>query len=363
MQAAPPSPGVAIGRNDVDKAYGYIGSSEPDRGGIEVFRIEGDRWNRVQRVPCRAPAYLLLHPNHRFLYVANAVALDEGLPRGTVDVFSIDGHDGFLTHVQRQALSLSGTEPRGLAVTPDGQYLIVAVYGGGAYNVLQIWENGTVGHVRRIFKELGCGVHTDHQRTPHPHTVRFDAAGRFLLASDLGCDQLSAFTLPGNGVLERSSKALTAGGAGPGSIMPHPGGSVLYVMNELRPAISCHRYEPSEGIIGSAFQTVPLASGQDAQSLVRSSLAIDSNGRFLYAGSAEAITAMAIHPVSGALSVEHQSASANGLHISSDNRTLHAIHQASGSVVRMKINSNGIWDTVTQVASVQAPVSLAFLAC
>jgi len=351
-----------VGREGL--TYGYIGSLGPaGRDHIEVFRVDGKRWTQVQRVRCRAPAALLLHPNRQFLYAANAVALHEGLPQGTVEVFSIDRQSGTLSLVQRRALSLSGTEPRSLAITPDGRYAVVAVYGGGAYNVLPIQRNGNLGEVGRIFKELGCGIHVAHQAAAHPRMVMFDRTGRFVLTSDFGCDRLSVFALNDHGELQRRSKVPVASGAGPASMVLHPGGSLLYVMHELKPTISCHRYRQTDGIIEDSFQSVTLAS-REAEVLVRGGLTIDSKGRFLYAASAMGITALAIEPASGSLSIKRQSENANALHISQDDRTLHAIDQERGSVSRMSINAaSGTWDDVTQVASVASPVSLALLSC
>ncbi len=149
-------------RSGAFAGYGYAGSLGADgHDSIEAFRVDSGRWTRIQQAPCRAPVCLILHPNRPVLYVANAVALHEGLPRGTVEVFSIDLKSGALSRLQRRGLSLSGTEPRSLAVSPDGRHLAVAIYGGGAYNVLAIERDGTLGQVRHIFKEVGCGAHPE----------------------------------------------------------------------------------------------------------------------------------------------------------------------------------------------------------
>lgn len=261
--------------------FHYVLKTERNR--IEVFGKQGQRWSRAQVVPSQAPAALAVHPNRRFLYVANSVALHEALPRGTVEVFSMDRQSGSLSLVQRHALSLSGTEPRSLAITPDGRYLLVALYGGGAYNVLSIGQNGQALKLQQIFKELGCGLHPGLQASSHPHTLMFDRSGSFLLAADFGSDQLSVFALSQDGELKRRSRHAIAPSAGPGSMALSFDGSLLYVMHELTGAVSCHRYRQSEPAIAKAFQTVPLYRAQDGGISVRGALKLDRTGGYLSA--------------------------------------------------------------------------------
>ena len=93
-----------------------------------------------------APSSLALDASERFLYAVNEVDEYEGLPSGTVEAYAIDAADGTLTFVNRQSLSLSATAPRHAAVSPDGRSLVVAVHGGGAYNVLPLgnrWKRGS----------------------------------------------------------------------------------------------------------------------------------------------------------------------------------------------------------------------------
>src|SRR5258708_6139437 len=117
----------------------------------------------------------------------------EGLPLGTVEAYAINGVNGTLKLVNRQRLSLSATAPRHAAISPDGRALVVAVHGGGAYNVLPLGKDGSVGAVSGILKETGSGPH-DKQRSAHPQMVVFDHAGRVVTA-DLGSDRLSVLKL------------------------------------------------------------------------------------------------------------------------------------------------------------------------
>src|SRR6059058_2525545 len=102
---------------------------------LNVFAIDGDHWTRIQTLSSRAPVFAAMHPNRRSLYVVNQVDEHDGLPRGTVESYSIES-SGRLTLSRLQPLSLSATRPRHLAISPNGRRVIVTVHGGGAYNVL-----------------------------------------------------------------------------------------------------------------------------------------------------------------------------------------------------------------------------------
>src|ERR1700684_1339492 len=142
------------------RQFAYVASGE---GSLDVFSLRGDSWKSTQRVPSRAPACILLSAAQRTLYVANEVDVHEGLPRGTVESFHVDPFDGRLTLLGRQPLSLSATHPRHMALSPDGNLLAVAAYGGAIYNLFPIAEDDSLGQASGIFKQAGCGPHAPSQ--------------------------------------------------------------------------------------------------------------------------------------------------------------------------------------------------------
>jgi hypothetical protein len=195
--------------------FAYVGCGDDL---LRVFRVQGELWTQIQRVPSRAPACVLLSPAQQTLYVANEIDEHEGLLRGTVEAFHIHPGDGRLTLLSRTALSLSAPRPRHVAVSPDGKLLAVAAYGGGIYNLIAIAQEGSLGQVSSIFKDAGCGPHALLQGAAHPHTLLFDAEGRHLLSSDFGSDRLNVFALD-DGVLRQSMQRSTGEGSGPSDCM------------------------------------------------------------------------------------------------------------------------------------------------
>jgi 6-phosphogluconolactonase len=261
-----------VAASTLPQQFAYVASGQDS---LHVFRLNGERWTRTQRVPSRAPACILLSASQRTLYVANEVDVHEALPRGTVEAFHIDPLDGHLTLLGRQPLSLSATYPRYMALAPDGKLLAVAAYGGAIYNLFPIAEDGSLGQPSGIFKQAGCGPHAQSQASAHPHTLLFDTSRCHLISSDFGSDRLNVFAVEG-GRLERRSQRATGNGSGPGACALHPAGSVLYAWHELQSTLACYRYDGVSGTMGDAIQrlSMPMASLH--------ALALHPTGRMLY---------------------------------------------------------------------------------
>ena len=191
-----------------------------------------------------------------------------------MEAYAIDAATGRLEFKNRVPLSLSGILPRDLAVAPDGRSLVVAVHGGGAYNVLSLHEDGRLGRVSGIFKETGSGPHVL-QSAAHPSAVIFDAAGRVLTA-DEGSDKLSVFSLS-DGQLTATGRREVPAGSGPSSIVLHPDGDRLYLANALNGTLSSY-----DGGTLDHRQTVSLGSEV-------AGLAMHPSGETLYAAHGDGV--------------------------------------------------------------------------
>jgi 6-phosphogluconolactonase (cycloisomerase 2 family) len=330
-----------------------------------VFAIRGERWTPVQTIPSEHPTALALHPSQHFLYAVNEIDSYQGLPLGTVEAYGIDPRGGHLTLLNRQPLSLSGTLPRHLAVSPDGRNVVVALHGGGAYNVLPIGADGLLGKVSGIVKEIGSGPNQQHQEASHPQMVIFDTTGHHLLGTDLGSDRLNVFALDGDKLSIRDRSA-TQPGSGPRHMALHPAGHLLYVANHLESSISCYGYDVANGKLrGRLCHETLLRNGLG-------SLTIHPSGQFLYAShrraetgspSHEGIAAWRIHPTTGALMPIQLSIEGlpcmNAMIMLPDGAGLLALSQEYDSVVHLSIDpvSGRLGDPV-QVVKVSAPISL-----
>jgi 6-phosphogluconolactonase (cycloisomerase 2 family) len=302
---------------------------------------------------------LTLDAGEQFLYAVNEVDEYEGLPSGSVEAYAIDGVDGTLQRVNRQRLSLSATAPRHAAVSPVGAALVVAVHGGGAYNVLPLEKDGSVGAVSGILKETGSGPH-DWQRSAHPQMVVFDRAGR-LVTADLGSDRLSVMSLDAARINVLGRYSVRAGD-GPSQIGFHPDGGLLFVANELEASVVCYRYDVSEGRIVGRARRVGTSRDANTDGVV---MAMDPAGDFLYTAhrrGSDGVSVWRIARDSGELQqVEVIDEGGPRLHqmtMTADGKSLLGLSREDGGVFGWRVG-NGQISRGVRLASVAAPMSMA----
>ena len=292
VAAAAPTPGVAAHEQNAP-GFGFVGSATGG-GSLHVFAIDGQHWRIQQRISSKAPVSLAVHPKGRFLYVVNQVQETGNLPRGSVEAYEINTSDGRLALINRQPLALSAVMPRMLAITSDGRSIVVAVHGGGAYNVLPIKHDGTLGSVQSRFKETGSGPHPQLQTSSHPHTVIVTAEGKTIIASDEGSDRLSVFAIQ-NDHLVRQQQIQVASGSGPGHLALHESGSNLFVVNSFQNSISSYKLNASGDIVERPVCSVDAELSNTNEALICIS-------DILYAAGSSAINSWKIDPITGQLS-------------------------------------------------------------
>jgi 6-phosphogluconolactonase (cycloisomerase 2 family) len=364
MSFGMPLPARAKGRVATRFAYVGFGGDGAKEEGIAVFDLRGEdlrggRWRPAGVVASAAPSSLVLDGSERFLYAVNEVDEYEGLPTGTVEAYAIDETDGSLKLVNRQRLSLSATSPRHAAVSPDGRALVVAVHGGGAYNVLPLGHAGSLGPVSGILKEIGSGPH-DEQRSAHPQMVVFDGEGR-VVSPDLGSDRLSVLKLDG-GRLSIAGRHGAQAGDGPRQIAFHPDGRLLFVANELDASVACYGYDASEGRIVGRLGQVATARGGNTGGVV---MAVDPAGEFLYTAHRRGSGGVSVWRIArgtGGLQrvqvVDEDGPRLHTMTMTADGTSLMGLSREDGGVFGWRV-ANGKISRGLRLTSLAAPMSLA----
>lgn len=361
MSFAPPLPNRAT-RSSVRIAprFAYVGfgGEGAKEEGIAIFDLRGGRWIPEGVVASAAPSSLALDASESFLYAVNDVDEYEGLPTGTVEAYAIDGADGTLQLVNRQKLSLSATAPRHVAVSPDGRALVVAVHGGGAYNVLPLGQDGSVQPVSGILKETGSGPH-DRQRSAHPQMVVFDRVGR-VVSADLGSDRMSVLKLD-DARLRRLGWHAAQPGSGPRQVAFHPDGELLFVANELDASVACYGYDASDGKIVRKLGQAATAVDANIGGVV---MAVDPAGDFLYMahrGSAGVSMWRIARSTGGLQRLQTVDESGPRLHemtMTADGGSLLGLSREHSGVFGWSV-ANGQISRGVRLASLEAPMSMA----
>lgn len=338
--------------------FAYVASSRGVDEGIHAYAVRGGLWEKLQTLESKRPVALVAASNGRFLYAVNEIDSHEGLPTGTVEAFAIE-EDGRLRFVNRRQLALSATMPRHAAVATDGKSLVVAVRGGGAYNVLPIDEDGSLGRVSSILKEVGV-ERADSSRHAQPLMVTFDRQGR-AISLDQGAGRLNVLSVDGSGITAHARVELEEGCRAT-QVTMHPNGDKLYVMQGS--TIACHGYDASAGRVLESTGRLPVGEVTEEHGAI----AVHPAGRFLYASQKDGRIAtwrLTARGDAAMRSPETQGAQLRGLHgleISPDGKSLVGISRRHGLVQRAEIDSEtGKLRSAETVARLNSPSCLVML--
>ena len=226
--------------------FAYI-AAKGSASGLYVFASRDPEWRLLHFVPGEEPVALTIHPHHRTLYVLHEVANYRTLPRGYVSVYRIDGRSSKPALLGVQPLSLSATCPRHFAISPDGKFLIASAQGGGAYNLFPIAEDGSMGRICGIRKEVGCGPSAHSQQSAQPQAVLFTRRGDSVLTVDRGNDTISI--LDANPSLRVRSRSALPPATGAVSLAIHHASQSAFVSGALSEALLTFRYDASKAAI------------------------------------------------------------------------------------------------------------------
>jgi 6-phosphogluconolactonase len=289
------------------KVFTYVGTYSSPQGpegavgrgqGIYLFEMDPATGALVQRelFPNDAnPAWLEFDPSRTHLYSANEISNYQGASSGSVSAYSIDRSNGRLTLLN--TVSSEGAGPAHLSVHPSGKYVLVANYHGGTVAVLPILSNGELGAATDVIHDAGTigPLHatsapggsfaiSGHDK-PHAHMIHADPAGKFVMASDLGLDQIFIYKFDAeNGKLipaETASISLPPGD-GPRHFTFHPRGRWFYSLQEEGSTIVTYDYDAANGKL-TAKQTISSLPKGFKGTNFTSEIIVSSDAKFVYA--------------------------------------------------------------------------------
>jgi 6-phosphogluconolactonase len=277
--------------------------------GIHLFQVDRTTGALTPRGVVEmgtSPSYLVIDRTGTHIYSANETdRLDSG-KSGSVSAFSIDRQSGQLKLLN--TVSSGGAGPTYVSLHPSGRFLFVANYFGGSVAVLPIKPDGTLGPTTDIKVSTGkvgprkatnappgSFAFSGHD-VPHAHMIEPDPAGRFIISTDLGLDQIFVWRFDeAAGVLSESSSASVPPGDGPRHFAFHGNGRWFYSLQEEGSTIILFDYDAAQGRLTERQSISSLPPGF-AGSNFTSEIMVSRDGRYLYAGNRlhDAISCFAI---------------------------------------------------------------------
>jgi 6-phosphogluconolactonase (cycloisomerase 2 family) len=265
--------------------------------GIHLFEMNLATGGLVQREIFKNdsnPSWLAFSPNREYLYSANEISNYKGTNSGSVSAYSVDLASGRLTLLN--TISSEGAGPAHLSVHPSGKFVFVANYHGGSVSVLPVaWHGelgaasdvvhdaGSVGPARSSSAPLGSFAISGHDK-PHAHMIQSDAAGKFVMASDLGLDQILIWKFDAeSGKLSPVDPPAVPlpSGDGPRHFVFHPNGQWFYSLQEEASTLVTYVYDPERGKLATQ-QTISTLPKDFKGTNYTSELVISQDARFLY---------------------------------------------------------------------------------
>jgi 6-phosphogluconolactonase len=353
----------------------YIGTyTEPKTKsqGIYAYRFKaatGQLTSLGLAAKTASPSFLAVRPDRRFLYAVNETADYEGGKSGAVSAFALDRATGKLAFLNQ--VSSRGADPCYVALDKTGKYVLVANYTSGSVAVFPVLKGGRLGEASAFVQHTGSSVNPERQAGPHAHSINVSADDRFVLAADLGLDQLLVYRFdPAKGSLTPNDppSAKLHPGLGPRHFAFHPSGRFVYVISEMGSAVTAFSYSAAGGVL-KELQTVPTLPKDFKGESDCAEIEVHRSGKFLYGSNRghDSIAVFAIDARKGMLTpVEHvstQGKTPRNFAIDPTGSYLFAANQDSDSVVVFRIDpKTGRLTPTGQVLKVPAPVCVTFVA-
>lgn len=269
--------------------------------GIYTFRFneETGEATPLDSAEIANPSYLTLSEDNKFVYSVNEASKDQA----AVSAFAFDKDKGTLQLLNTQ--KTIGADPCYLIT--NGNNVITANYSGGSITVFPIAKNGSLLPATDLIEFKGSGPVKDRQEQAHLHCVRITPDGKYLLADDLGTDQIYKFNLNPTANADNKEKFLSKGtpaafkvasGSGPRHLVFSNDSKFAYLINEISGTVIAFQYE--DGMLNE-IQTI-AADTVGAQG--SGDIHISPDGKFLYASNrlkADGIAIFKRNPADGTL--------------------------------------------------------------
>ncbi len=174
----------------------------------------------------------------------------------------------------------NGQGPCHLALSHDGRHLAAAGYADGTLGFFGAGPGGELTPALSEFKNTGSGPYEGRQEGPHMHMVAFSPDDRFLLACDLGTDEVLSFPVQG-GKLGAPLRHSVNRGGGARHLVFTPDGTMVYVNDEMGNAVTAMKRDPATGAMENV-QTLPTLPPDYKGQNTTAEIVLHPSGKWLY---------------------------------------------------------------------------------
>lgn len=342
---------------------GYIGTyTKEGSKGIYKFTLDTET-RKISQVDLAAtldnPTYVTISKDNQFLYSV----VKEGNSGGAA-VYSINGETLTLELVNNQLLE--GASPCHISVNSDKSQVVTANYHKGTIELYACNGNGGLNPASSIAEHQGSGPNAERQEKPHAHYAGFTPDEKYIVAIDLGIDQLVTYAV-NDGTLSKVHALSVKPGSGPRHLAFHPNGKYAYIMTELSSEVIALKFNAEDGSFTELqyISTIPADFSENNQG---SAIHLSSDGRFVYAANRghNSIAIFSVNQDSGELTFVQRTYTEGNwprdFRIDPTGAFLVASNEESGNLVLFERNEQtGTLELLQSDVHVPKPVCVAFL--
>lgn len=244
-----------------------------------IYSIELDTINKKltdlhEEVHIESPTYLAGNEDYSLLF---SIAKSED-GKGGIKSYKKDSENDAYTEVGQSFEE--GAPPCYIAYDKDRNLVYTANYHKGEVCVYQTSDEGDLSFVDK-HTHSGKSVH-ENQKSPHAHYFDLTPDKKFLIACDLGTDEVVLYTLDQENKLTVSDVISVAPGTGPRHVVFHPNNEFAYVFGELSSDVLVFNYNNENGTL-SPIQTISSIPKDHTTFNGGAAIRVSSDGNFLYA--------------------------------------------------------------------------------
>jgi 6-phosphogluconolactonase len=287
-----------------NKQIGYVGTyTKSESEGIYAFSLNTET-GEITDIKLAAaldnPTYLAISSDNQFLYSV----IKEG---DTGGVASFRVLDQKLEIINKQVTE--GASPCYVSSDSGMTTIFSANYHKGTVESFLIDDKDkSILPATSVIKLQSQGG----DQFPHTHYAAPTPDEKYIIAVDLGIDQIIIYDL-NEGLLKEKNSFSVKPGSGPRHLVFHPNGTYVYVMTEFSSEVLVFTYEPDTASL-THLQSIPTIPKDFQENNQGSAIHISSDGRYVYAGNRghNSIAVFSVMQESGELKfIEHTSTEGN----------------------------------------------------
>ncbi|MBR5069940.1 MAG: lactonase family protein [Bacteroidales bacterium] len=300
-------------QKETDNILLWLGSyCNQDEEGIRVYRFNqhtGDYTYLTGFSGLANPSFVWVARDGRHFY---AVGEEDDPESSSANAFILNPDKPAIQRLSSQSNHAGAA--CNIILSPDERTLFTSSYGSGCVTEFPIYEDGSLGK-DFVLKFTGHSVNPERQDHPYIHAVNFTPDGKYLLANDLGMDQIHVFKMRDRAatdslpILSEGDQPMTPvgetynvavdPGAGPRHLAWSPNHKNAYLLSELSGQLFVLKYENEQLSVIQTLQADTLNAGGSAD------VHVSPDGKFVYAShrlEGDGITIWKVNTEDGTLS-------------------------------------------------------------